>query len=75
MLPTDVVRDPAGIVFVVAPSPVAVTTDVITQLAPGAMTVPDGSESEPPPADAIAAPDVHPLVVVTAGVVFTKPDG
>ena len=74
-VPTVVASAPAAMVFVRVPETELVTTDVIVQLALGAMTVPTGSVSDPAPASADTEPDVQPAVVTTDGLVLTKPAG
>ena len=73
--PTDVTKDPDERTFVSVPETELVTTDVITQLEPGDITVPVGSDKDPAPAAAVTEPDVQPTLLATAGVVFTKPTG
>ena len=75
LVPTDVVKEPAEIVFVRVPLRELVTTTVTVQVEAGGISVPEGSDSEPAPATAVATPELQP-VVVTAGVAaFTNPVG
>ena len=75
LAPTDVVREPEGIVFVSGPPTELVTTTVTVQVDAWGIKVPDGRDSDPAPAVAVATPALQP-VVVTAGVAaLTKPVG
>ncbi|MES2191951.1 MAG: hypothetical protein V4454_17655 [Pseudomonadota bacterium] len=72
-VPTEVVRDPAGIVLVIVPETELVTTVVTVQTPAGGMVNPAPSVKLLPPATAAAAP---PVQLVSAPVtVFTRPVG
>jgi hypothetical protein len=72
--PTDVDKDPAGIVLITWGDSIEVTTTETEQLAPGGITVPDATVNEPAPAVAEGAgpEQVETRLVVLA---FTKPVG
>ena len=75
LLPTDVVSEPEGMVFVSVPSRELVTTTVIVQVEACGINVPEGSDRKPAPAAAEATPPLQP-VVATAGVeALTRPVG
>ena len=75
LLPTDVVNEPDGMVFVSVPPIELVTTTVIVQVEDWGIKVPEGSDREPAPATAEATPALQP-VVATAGVAaLTRPVG
>ena len=75
LVPTEVDREPEAIVLVAVPLTEVVTTDVMKHLEAGGMTVPIGNVSDPAPGAADTVPKLQPIVVVTAGVVFTIPAG
>ena len=75
LLPTDVVNEPDGMVFVSVPPIELVTTTVIVQVEAWGIKVPEGSDREPAPATTEATPALQP-VVATAGVAaLTRPVG
>ena len=75
LVPTEVVKEPDAIVFVIVPATELVTTDVIVQVDPCGIKVPAGSVKEPAPAIADTDPAVQPVVVVTDGLVLMSPAG
>lgn len=74
-VPTDVVKEPAAMVFVTVPTTELVRTAVNVQLEPGGIRVPAGKVKNPASATAETAPALQPLVVVTDGLEFTRPIG
>lgn len=73
--PTEVVREPEAMVFVTVPTTELVTTAVNVQVDAGGINVPAGNVSDPVLATADTAPALQPTVVVTDGLVLTRPAG
>ena len=73
--PTDVTKEPEAIVFVAVPTTELVTTAVNVQVDAGGISVPAGNVSDPLLATAVTAPALQPTVVVTDGLVLTRPTG
>lgn len=74
LVPSAVVNEPEGTVFVTVPREELVTTAVTVHVAPGGMTVPDESVNVPAPGVAPTTPPTQ--LVAAAGVAaFTRPDG
>lgn len=71
LVPTEVVREPAGIVLVNVPEAELVTTTLKEQLAPGGICVPDDSVTLVPPGVLPAVP----IQLVTAVEVLIRPVG
>ena len=75
LLPTDVVNEPEGIVFVSVPLTELVTTTVTVQVEAWGISVPAGSDNEPAPGAADATPAVQPAVVTAGLAALTRPVG
>ena len=73
LVPSDVVKDPAGIVLVTVPPTELVTMLVSVQLAAGAINVPADRVSVPKPTVAFAVPALQ--LVCASDVALTKLDG
>ena len=73
LVPTEVDKEPEGIVLVTVPVMEPVTTLVSVQLSPGGINVPVDKVSEPAPATAVATPALQ--LVCATEVALTKPAG
>lgn len=73
-VPTDVVREPAGMVLVMLPDTELVTTTETEQLAPGGIKVPAAKVKVPKPGFELAPPPIQ-LVCATELVELTNPVG
>ena len=74
-MPTDVVNEPEGMVFVSVPLTELVTTTVIVHEEAGGINVPAESETDPAPGAAVATPALQPVVVTRGTGALTSPVG
>jgi hypothetical protein len=75
LVPTEVVKEPAGMVFVTVPPVELVTTTVTVQVDDCGIKVPSDRVKEPVLGVAVAEPEIQPVVLTDDGEAFTKPAG